>query len=93
MRQFTPRQPATDILITPQEWKPDPEVSLEYDDWYARAWECEYKKPIFDAEKDNATSPNSPETPKLYDLSTEEMWSTPGTPQDSSQEIFPQTEL
>ena len=39
MRQFTPRQPPADIRITPQEYKPDPDVSLKHDDLYARAWE------------------------------------------------------
>ena len=41
MRQLTTRQPPPDIRITPQERKPDPEVSLKRDDLYARAWECE----------------------------------------------------
>ena len=36
MHQFTPRQPSTDIRITPQELKPDPDVRLEHDDLYAR---------------------------------------------------------
>ena len=60
MRQFTPRQPIPDIRITPQDWTTDPEVSLKYDDLYARAWECEYEKPNFDAESANATPPISP---------------------------------
>ena len=37
MRQFTPRQPPADVEILPQERKPDPEVSLKLDDFYARA--------------------------------------------------------
>ena len=37
MRPFTPGQPPADIRITPQDWKPDPEVSLKHDDLYARA--------------------------------------------------------
>ena len=49
MRQFTPRQPPGEKEITPQEWKPDPEVSFNRDDLYARAWECDYEQPIFDA--------------------------------------------
>ena len=55
MRQFTPRHHPADIRITPQEWKADSEVSLQHDDLYARAWECEYEQPIFDAENINAT--------------------------------------
>ena len=49
MRHFTPRQPLADIRITPQEWKPGPEVSRH--SLYAGAWECENGKPIFDAKK------------------------------------------
>ena len=41
MCQFTPRQTPADIRKTPQEWKPDPGVSLKHDDLYARAWECD----------------------------------------------------
>ena len=48
MRQFTPRQPPTDIRVNPQEYKPDPEVSINHDDLYARAWEHQYEQPIFD---------------------------------------------
>ena len=39
MRQFTPRQLPADIRVKPQEYIPDPEVSLNHDDLYARAWE------------------------------------------------------
>ena len=92
MRQFTPHQPPADIRITPQEWKPDPEVSLKHDDFYASAWECEYEKPTFDAENNNATAPNSPEIPVESDLSTEEIRNTSGTAHECSSEIFPQTE-
>ena len=35
-RQFTHRQTPPDIRITPQEWKPDLEMSLKHDDLYAR---------------------------------------------------------
>ena len=78
--------------MMPQKWKPDPDVSLKHDDFYARAWECEYEQPIFDAENINATPPNSTETPVQSDLSTEEMRNTPGTTHDCSLESFPQTE-
>ena len=91
MRQLQPRQPPTDIRITPEEWKPDPEVSLKHDDLYARARECEYEKPIFDAENSNTTPPNSPEIPVQSDLSTEETWNTSGSAQVCSPEICPQT--
>ena len=61
LRQFTPRQPIPDIQITPREWKPDPEVITKHDELYARAWECEYEKPIFDSDYKILVTPNSPE--------------------------------
>ena len=78
MRRLTPRQPPADIRITPQEWKPDPEVRLKQDDLYDRAWKYDYVQPIFDAENNNAT-PNEHESPVQSDFSNEEMRNTPGT--------------
>ena len=92
MCQFTPRQPIPDIRITPQEWKLNPEKSLKQDDLYARAWKCEYEKPNFDAQNNNATPPNSPELPVQSDLPLEEMQNTPGSAQKCSPRIFLQTE-
>ena len=92
MRQFTPRQPPADIRIAPQEYKPDPDVSLKHDNLYARAWEYDYDQPIFDAENKNAIPPKPLEIPVQYDFSTEEMRKTPGTRDNFSPEIFPQTE-
>ena len=79
MRQFTPHQPPADIQITPQEWKPDPEVSLKHPDLDARAWECEYENPILDAKENNTMSPNSDEIPVQSDVTFEKMRNTPGT--------------
>ena len=92
MRQFTPRQPPADIRITPQQYKPDPDVSLKHDDLYARVWEYDYEQPIFDAENSNATPPNSQEIPVQSDFSTEEMRNTPGTTHECFPEICSQTE-
>ena len=92
MRQFTTRQPSTDIAVMPQEYKPDPKVSLHHDDLYARAWEYDYNQPIFDNENDNAVPPNSQKFPVQSDLSTEEMSNTPGKPHVCSPEIFPNTD-
>ena len=92
MRQFTRRPPPADIRITPHEWKPDQEKGLKHDDLQARAWECEYEKPIFDAENNIAMPPKSPEIPVQSILSTEEMRKTPGTTHECSLETFPQTE-
>ena len=61
LRQFLTRQKILDIEITPQEWELDPEIIIKHDDLYAKAWECEYEKPIFDNDHNNAAIPNSPE--------------------------------
>ena len=92
MRQFTPRQPPADITFKPQEYKSDPEVSLNHDDLYARAWECDYEQPNLDAENDNEAPTNSQELPVQIDFSAEEMRNTPGEPLVSSPEIFPCTD-
>ena len=92
MRHFTPRQPPADITVKPQDYKSDPEVSLNHDDLYARACEYEFEQPIFDAENDNAAPPNRREIPVQSDSSTEEMRNTPGTPHVCSPEIFPNTD-
>ena len=92
MRQFTPRQPPADIRVKPHEYKPDPEVSLNHDDLYARAWEYDYEQPIFDAENNNAAPPISQEIPVQSDFSTEEMRNTPGTTHECSPEVFTQTD-
>ena len=69
-----------------------PEVSLNHDDLYARAWEYDFEQPIFDAENDNAAPPNLQEIPVQSDYSTEEMRNTPGSPHVCSPEIFPNTD-
>ena len=68
MRQFAPHQPPTDIPVKPQEYKSDPEVSLNHDDSYARAWEYDYEQPFFDAENNNAAPPKPQETPIQSDF-------------------------
>ena len=92
MRQFTPRQQPADITVKPQEHKSDPEEKLNHDDLYARAWECDYEQPIFDAENDNKAPTNSQEIAVRTDFSTEEMRNTPGEPHVCSPEIFPCTQ-
>ena len=90
IRQFTLRQPPADIGVKPHEYKPDPEVSLNHDDLYARAWEFDYEHPNFDAENKNAAPPSPQEIPVESDFSTEEMRNTPGITHECSSEIFPQ---
>ena len=88
MPQFTPQQPLLDIRITSQEWKSDPDVSIKHDDLYARAWECECERPIFEASIDDPTPPNSPEIAVQSDLLRKR--GAHQEPQKSVTEIFPQ---
>ena len=92
MRQFKPRQPPADITVKPHEYKSDPEVSLNHDDLYARAWEYDFDQPIFDVENDNEAPPYQRKTPILSDFSTEELRNTPGNPHVCSPDIFPKTD-
>ena len=92
MRQFTPRQPPADITVKLQEYKSDPEVSLNHDDLYTRAWEYDYEQPIFDAEKDKMAPPSLQENPLQSDYSTEEMRNTPGNTHECSPQTFPYTD-
>ena len=92
MRQLTPRQPPADITVKPQEYKPNPEVSLHHDYLYARAWEYDFEQPIFDAENDKAALPNTREIPLQSDYSTKEMRNTSGNPHVCSPGIFPCTD-
>ena len=91
MRQFTPRQPPADTSVKPQEYKSDPEVSLNHDDLYARAWKYDYEQPIFDAENNDAAPSNPQEIPVQSEFSTEKMRSIPGHTHDCSPENFPDT--
>ena len=92
MRQFTPRQSPVYIRVKTQQYKSDPEFSLNHDDLYARAWEYDNEQPTFDAENNNAAPPNSQDFPVPSDFSMEEMRNTPGTTQECSPENFPQTD-
>ena len=92
LRQFTPRQTIPDIPVTPREWQPDPEIIIKHDDLYARAWECEYKKPIIDSDRDILVPTNSPEVTTQSEQVADETRSTLGTLQEGSPEIFPHTD-
>ena len=91
LHQFTPHQPIPYTPVTPREWQPDPEVIIKHDDLYARAWEFEYDKPIFDSDRDNMVIPNSPEVSVRPEKTADETRSTPGTIQEDSSEILPHT--
>ena len=92
LRQITPRQPIPDIPTTSREWQPDPEVTIEHDDLYAKALECEYDEPIFDSDYNTLVTPNSPEITIRSEEAADEMRSTPGTIRKKSPEIIPQTD-
>ena len=92
LRQFKPRQPIPDIPVTPREWQPDPEIIIQHDVLYARAWECEYDKSIFDSDSDNVVSPNSPEVTVRSGEEADATKSTPGATQEDSSNIPPPTQ-
>ena len=92
LRQFTPRQTILDIPVTPREWQPDPEVIIRHDDLDARAWECEYDRPIFDSGRDNMVIPKSPEVTVQPQKAADETRSTPGTVKEDFSEILPHTD-
>ena len=91
-RMMLRHPPIPDIPITPRERQPDPEVVIKHDDLWARAWESEYDKPIFDSYYNNLLTPTSPEIAIRSDEAADEMRSTPGTIRKNSPEIFPQTD-
>ena len=88
LRQFTPRQPIPVLQIRPREWKPDPEVIIKHDDLYARAWESEYEKSIFDSAYKNSVTPNSTGITVRSEGAADETSTTPETKRESSLEIF-----
>ena len=92
LRHFTPRQPKPDTPVTSREWQPDPEVIIKHDDLYARAWECEYDKPIFDSDCDNLVPPNSPKVTVQSGEAADDTRSTPGTIQEDSSNTLPYTD-
>ena len=88
-RRFILRQSVPDIPITPCEWQPDPEVIIEHDDLYARAWECEYDEPIFDSDYNNPVTHKSPENTIQSQEAADEIRSTPGIIRQNSLKIIP----
>ena len=92
LRQFTPRQPIPDIEITPRELKRDPDVIIKHDDVYARAWECEREKSIFDSDYFNRVTPNSTENTVRSEVAANETSTIPRTIRKSSPEVFPQAD-
>ena len=89
LRQFTSRQPIPDTPVTQREWQRDPEVIIKHDDLYARAWECEYDKPMIDSDRKKMVIPNSPEVSVRPEEAADKTSSTPGTIQGVSSEIPP----
>ena len=92
LRQFTPRQLIPDVQTTPREWQPYSEVIIKHDDLYARAWDCENDKPIFDSNRDNMVTPNSPEVTIRSEKATDDTGSSPGNTRKSSPEFIPQVD-
>ena len=78
LRQFTPHKPVPYVQITPQKQKIHPDVSVKHDDLYARAWECENQRLIFDNDYDIAATPKSPKIAVRSDLAAHKMIITRG---------------
>ena len=89
LRQFTPRQPISDVPVTKREWQPDPEIVITHDDLYAKAWECEHDEPIFDSDYNNLATPSPPEITIRSEQATDETRSTPGIIPENSPENTP----
>ena len=62
------------------------------DDLYARAWEREYERPTFDNNHDIAVKTISPNIVIESDRADNEKSTIPGTIQNYSTQLFPQTE-
>ena len=90
LRQFTPRQPPSDIPVTQREWQPDPEVVITHDDLYARAWECENDEPIFDSGYSSLAAPSPPEITIRSEQTAEELRNTPEITPENYPENIPQ---
>ena len=90
LRQFTPRQPTSDIPATQREWQPDPEVVITHDDLYARAWECEYDEPIFDSDYNTLAAPSPREITIRSEETADQMRNTPAITPENSPELIPQ---
>ena len=90
LRQFTPGQPLSDTPVTQREWQPDPEVVITHDDLYARAWECEYDRPIFDSDYSSLATPSPPESTIRSKQTADEMRNTLGIIPGNSPEFLPQ---
>ena len=65
---------------------------IKHDDFYARACECEYDKPILDSDDNNLVTLKPPKNPIQFEEAADEMRSTPGTIRGNCPEIFPQTD-
>ena len=92
LRFFTPRLPIPDVQTTSQQWKPDPKVIIKHDDLYARVWESQCEKPIFDNNQHEADSDNPHEITVTHDSPNDKTCTIPGTIQEDSPEIFPHTD-
>ena len=90
-RSFT-RQPTPNVQTTSQERKPDPEVVTKRDDLYARAWEFESEKPIFDDDQNELSPPIPRKVVVESDHTHAKTCITPGAERESSPEFFSSTD-
>ena len=67
-------------------------MRIKHDDLYARAWECEYEKPIFDSDYNDAATPHSSGITIRTDKGTDETSTVPNTIPENSPELFHQAD-
>ena len=88
LRPFAPRDPILYVQTKPQECKSDTEVMIKHGDFYARAWESNSEKTIFDNDQTEPDLTNSPEVRVQCDDTNAETPNTPGTTREGSSEIL-----
>ena len=92
LRLFAPRQPISDAQTTPRKRRNADEINIKRDNFYARAWECEYETSIFESDRNRLNIPNSYENAVQFELANDKASTIPGTIQESSPEDFLQAE-
>ena len=88
LRPFTSRAPILDVQTNSEEWRPDPEVIFKHDELYARAWESDFGKPIFDNDQNEPSPPNPREATVDSDPTKDKTCSTSGTNRKVFPEVF-----
>ena len=54
LRLYAPNQRVPDVTVRREDYLPDPEVETTHNDWYAQAWETEFREGLFRNTTENA---------------------------------------